>query len=181
MSKKNNRSRREIPGSKYTINNRIRAKEVRIIEGLPQGVYPIEKALKETEKLGLDLVATNLNTSPPICKVVDFKKFLYQEKQKSKDLKGKQNKIIVKEVQFSPNIGEHDYETKKKSVIKFLSKGNKVKCTVFFKGRMIIFKDKGELVLAKLASEIEEYGTPEAMPKMTGKRMTFFIKPKKNK
>ena len=87
----------------------------------------------------------------------------------------------MKEIQFSPNIGEHDYETKKKSAIKFLNKGNKVKCTVFFKGRTIMFKDKGELVLARLATEIEDHGTPEAMPKLTGKRMAFIIKPKKSK
>ena len=170
-----------MPGSKYTINDRIRAREVRVVEGLPQGVYSIEDALKEAKNLGLDLVATNLNTSPPICKVVDFKKFLYQEKQKAKELEKNQVKIVVKEVQFSPNIGEHDYETKKKNVIKFLSKGNKVKCTVFFKGRTIMFKDRGELVLAKLATEVEEYGIPEAMPKLMGKRMAFIIKPKKNK
>lgn len=170
-----------MPGSKYTINDGIRAREVRVVEGLPQGVYSIEDALKEAKNLGLDLVATNLNTSPPICKIVDFKKFLYQEKQKAKDLEKNQVKIVVKEVQFSPNIGEHDYETKKKNVIKFLSKGNKVKCTVFFKGRTIMFKDRGELVLARLATEVEEYGIPEAMPKLMGKRMAFIIKPKKNK
>jgi len=170
-----------MPGSKYTINDRIRAVEVRVVEGLPSGVYSTKDALVEAKGLGLDLVVTNMNTSPPICKVVDFNKFLYQEKQKVKDLAKNQVKIVVKEVQFSPNIGEHDYETKKKNVVKFLTKGNKVKCTVFFKGRTIMFKDRGELVLARLATEIEEYGTPEAMPKLMGKKMTFIIKPKKNK
>ena len=170
-----------MPGSKYTINDRIRAEEVRVVEGLDNGVYATKDALKEAKDLGLDLVVTNMNTSPPICKVVDFSKFLYQEKQKAKDLVKNQVKIIVKEVQFGPNIGDHDYETKKRNVIKFLSKGNKVKCIVFFKGRSIVYKDKGELVLARLATEVEEYGNPEAMPKMMGKRMSFIIKPKKTK
>lgn len=181
MNKGNNRGRREMPSSKYTINDRIRATEVRVIEGLYQGIYSKEDALKQAKKLELDLVAINLNTSPPICKIVDFKKFLYQEKHKEKELVKNQVKIIVKEVQFSPNIGEHDYETKKKNVIKFLEKGNKVKCTILFKGRSIMFKDKGEYVLAKLASEIEDYGNPESMPKLAGKRMSFIIKPVKKK
>jgi len=166
-----------MPGSKYTINDKIRAREVRVVDGLPQGVYSKEDALREAKELSLDLVAINLTTSPPICKVVDFKKFLYQEKQKAKDLEKNQVKVILKEVQFSPNIGEHDYETKKKNVIKFLEKGNKVKCTIFFKGRTIMFKDRGEYVLAKLASEVSDYGNPEAMPKLMGKRMSFIIKP----
>jgi len=170
-----------MPSSKYTINDRIRAIEVRVIEGLENGVYSKEDALRQAKDLGLDLVATNLNTSPPICKVVDFNKFLYQEKQKEKDLVKNQVKTIIKEVQFSPNIGEHDYETKKRNVMKFLEKGNKVKCTIFFKGRTIMFKEKGEYVLARLASEIEDCGTPESMPKLIGKRMAFIIKPKKNK
>lgn len=181
MNKRNNRGRREMPGSKYTINDRIRVTEVRVVEGLDQGVYSKEDALKQAEDLGLDLVAINLTTSPPICKVVDFKKFLYQEKQKAKDLVKNQVKIIVKEVRFSPNIGEHDYETKKKNVIKFLEGGNKVKCTIFFKGRSIMFKDKGEYILAKLASEVSDHGNPEAMPKLAGKRMSFIIKPIKKK
>jgi len=177
LRKKSNKGRREMPGSKYTINDKIRAREVRVVDGLPQGVYSKEDALREAKELSLDLVAINLTTSPPICKVVDFKKFLYQEKQKAKDLEKNQIKVILKEVQFSPNIGEHDYETKKKNVIKFLEKGNKVKCTIFFKGRTIMFKDRGEYVLAKLASEVSDYGNPEAMPKLMGKRMSFIIKP----
>lgn len=180
MGRQNNRGRREAPGSKFIINEKIRAREVRVVEGLPSGIYSTSEALKSAKDLEMDLVVINMKTSPPICKIVDFKKFLYEEKKRVKDQGKNQIKVIVKEVQFSPNIGEHDYDTKKKNVIKFLEKGNKVKATVFFKGRNIVFKDRGELVLAKLASEIEEYGTPEAMPLMMGKKMTFTIKPKKN-
>jgi len=170
-----------VPGSKYIINDKVRAREVRVVEGLESRVYSTEDALREAAALGLDLVVTNMNTSPLICKVVDFKKFLYEEKKRKKELESNQVKVIMKEVQFSPNIGEHDYETKKRNVVKFLERGNKVKCTVFFKGRTIMFKDKGELVLAKLATEIEDTGTPEAMPKLIGKRMSFIIKPIKKK
>jgi len=179
LSKNNSRGRREMPGSKYIVNDKIRAREVRVVDGLPQGVYLTEKAFKEADNLGLDLIVINAKTNPPICKVVDFKKFLYEEKKRKKELESNQVKVILKEVQFSPNIGEHDYETKKKKIIKFLEKGNKVKCNVLFKGRTIMFKDRGELVLAKLATEIEEVGTPEAMPKLMGKKMSFIIKPKK--
>ena len=170
-----------MPGSKYKTNEKIRCLEVRVVEGLPSGVYDTSDAIRRAKQLGLDLVLINEKANPPICKVVEIGKFLYQEKQREKELKDKQVKIIVKEVQFSPNIGEHDYETKKRNVIKFLEKGNKVKASVFFKGRTIMFKDKGELVLAKLATEIEDYGIPEALPRMMGKNLSFIIKPKKTK
>jgi translation initiation factor IF-3 len=170
-----------MPGSNYTINDRIRAEEIRVVEGLPVGIYSKKDALYEAKNLGLDLVLISAKATPPVCKVVDFKKFLYEEKKRKKEQEANQIKVIVKEVQFGPNIGEHDYETKKRNVIKFLSRGNKVKCIVFFKGRTIVYKDRGELVLARLATEVEEYGNPEAMPKMMGKRMSFIIKPKKNK
>jgi translation initiation factor IF-3 len=180
LKKRNNRGRREMPGSKYIINDKIRATEVRIIEGLPSGVYSIEDALQEVENLGLDLVVTNLNTSPPICKAVDFKKFLYQEKQKTKDLEKNQVKVVIKEVRFTPNIGENDYQVKKRKAIEFLDKGFKVKASVFFKGRTIMFKDKGEIVLLRLAQELEDVGIPEGVPKMESRnRMGFIIKPKK--
>ena len=180
MSRKNNNLRRESAASKYTINERIRATEVRVIEGLPAGIYSKEEALKEAEKLNFDLVLINANASPAVCKVVDFKKFLYEEKKSKKDSEKKQIKVVLKEVKFSPNIGDHDYEVKKRSVIKFLEQGNKVKASVFFKGRTIMFKDRGEIVLAKLATEIGKYGIPESVPKMESRnRMGFIIKSKK--
>jgi len=182
LSRVNNNNRSDSGSSKYTINEKIRASEVRVIEGLPNGVYSKEEALSEAKKLGLDLVLINANASPAVCKIVDFKKFIYQEKMKIKDLDRNQLKMVMKEVKFTPNIGDNDYEVKKKSVIKFLEKGNKVKASVFFKGRTIMFKDRGELILTKLAVEIEEYGIPEGVPKMEAKnRMGFIIKPKKNK
>lgn len=180
MKNSRNNNGREVPGYKYVINDRIKSVEVRVVEGLPNGVYSTSEALREAEKIGFDLVLISPNANPPVCKVVDFKKFLYQEKQKEKDLVKNQTKVVVKEVRFTPNIGDNDYEVKKKKAIEFLIKGNKVKASVFFKGRTIMFKEKGELVLVKLASEIEEYGIPEGVPKMESKnRMGFIIKPKK--
>ena len=182
MKKGRRKAGRKKFGSNYILNERIRAIEVRVVEGLPNGVYSKEEALSQAKELGLDLVLISENASPPVCKVVDLNKFLYQEKQRIKDQDKKQVKIVLKEVKFTPNIGEHDYEVKKRNVIKFLERGNKVKASVFFKGRTVVFKDRGELVLAKLAIEIEEYGIPEAMPKMESKnRMGFVIKPKKSK
>jgi len=180
LDRRNDNKRNNSAASKYTINDRIRATEVRVIEGLPNGIYSKEEALSEAKNLGFDLVLINANASPAVCKVVDFKKFLYEEKKRVKDSEKKQIKVVLKEVKFTPNIGDHDYDVKKKSVIKFLEKGNKVKASVFFKGRTIMFKDRGELILAKLAIEIEEYGIPESVPKMEARnRMGFIIKPKK--
>jgi translation initiation factor IF-3 len=170
---------RELPGSKYKINENIRFQEVRVIDGLPNGIYDTRDALRETQSLGLDLILISEKANPPVCKAMEFSKFLYEEKQREKELLKNQKKVVLKEIQFSPNIGEHDYETKKKNVIKFLQDGNKVKVTVFFKGRTIMFKDKGELILTKLAVEIEDYGIPEALPKLMGKNMMFILKPKK--
>ncbi len=170
-----------MPGSKYKTNEKIRFPEVRVIEGLANGVYKTSDAIRDANKIGLDLVLISETANPPVCKAVDFTKFLYQEKQKEKEQKDKQAKVVIKEIQLSPNIGEHDYETKKKHVIKFLSQGNKVKVSVFFKGRSIMFKDQGELVLAKMTTEVGEYGLPESLPKLMGKNMSLIVKPKKTK
>jgi len=154
---------------------------VRVVEGLPENdVYHTEDAIKQAKELGLDLVLISANASPPVCKVVDFSKFLYQEKQKTKEQQKNQIKVVVKEIKFTPNIGDNDYEVKKKKIIEFLEDGCKVKASVFFKGRNIMFKDRGELVLARLATDIEEYGVPENVPKMESRnRMGFIIKSKK--
>jgi len=170
---------RELPGSKYKINENIRFQEVRVIDGLPNGIYDTRDALREAQLLDLDLILISEKANPPVCKAMEFSKFIYEEKRRERELLKNQKKVVLKEIQFSPNIGEHDYETKKKNVIKFLQDGNKVKATVFFKGRTIMFKDKGELILSKLAVEIEEYGIPEALPKLMGKNMMFILKPKK--
>jgi translation initiation factor IF-3 len=127
----------------------------------------------------LDLVEISPKASPPVCKAIDYKKFLYEQKKRDKALKSKATKVVVKEIRFGPNTDEHDYEFKKKHAIKFLENGAKLKSYVFFKGRSIVFKDQGQILLLRLAQELEDYGTVEQMPKLEGKRMTMFITPKK--
>ena len=143
------------------------------------GVYPTAQARKLAEDLELDLVEISPNASPPVCKIIDYKKFLYEQKKRDKALKAKATKVVIKEIRFGPNTDDHDYEFKKKHAIKFLSEGAKLKAYVFFKGRSIIYKDKGEILLLKLAQELEDYGKVEQMPRLEGKRMTIFIAPKK--
>ncbi len=130
---------------------------------------------------GLDLVEISPKADPPVCKIIDYSKFLYEQKKKQKEMKSKASKVIVKEIRFGPNTDEHDYNFKKNHAIKFLEEGAKLKVYVFFKGRTILFKDKGEILLLKLAQELEELGKVEQMPRLEGKRMTMFIAPKKKK
>ena len=127
----------------------------------------------------LDLVEISPNADPPVCKVMDYKKFLYEQKKRDKALKSKATKVIIKEIRFGPNTDDHDYEFKKKHAEKFLKEGAKLKAFVFFKGRSIIFKEKGQILLLRLAQDLEEYGKVEQMPRLEGKRMTMFIAPKK--
>lgn len=143
------------------------------------GIYPIAKALQVAEEQGVDLVEISPNANPPVCKVMDYKKFLYEQKKREKALKAKATKVIIKEIRFGPNTDDHDYEFKKKHAEKFLKEGAKLKAYVFFKGRSIIYKDKGEILLLKLAQELEELGKVEQLPRLEGKRMTMFIAPKK--
>ena len=131
--------------------------------------------------LGLDLVEISPKAVPPVCKIIDYQKFLYEQKKRDKAMKSKATKVIVKEIRFGPQTDEHDYEFKKKHAIKFLQDGAKLKAYVFFKGRSIIYKDQGEILLLKLAQELEELGKVEQMPKLEGKRMIMFIAPKKKK
>ena len=130
---------------------------------------------------GLDLVEISPKAVPPVCKIIDYKKFLYEQKKRDKVMKSKATKVIVKEIRFGPQTDEHDYEFKKKHAIKFLQDGAKLKAFVFFKGRSIIFKEQGQILLLKLAQELEEYGKVEQLPKLEGKRMIMFISPKKGK
>ena len=130
---------------------------------------------------GLDLVEISPKAVPPVCKIIDYKKFLYEQKKRDKVMKSKASKVIVKEIRFGPQTDEHDYEIKKKHAIKFLQDGAKLKAFVFFKGRSIIFKEQGQILLLKLAQELEEYGKVEQLPKLEGKRMIMFIAPKKAK
>ncbi len=143
------------------------------------GVYPIRKAQDLAREQELDLVEISPKAVPPVCKIIDYKKFLYEQKKREKALKSKATKVVVKEIRFGPQTDEHDYEFKKKHAIKFLKEGAKLKTFVFFKGRSIIFKDQGQILLLRLAQELEEYGKVEQMPKLEGKRMIMFIAPKK--
>jgi len=145
------------------------------------GVYPIAKAIAQAEEQGLDLVEISPKADPPVCKIIDYKKFLYEQKKREKVMKAKATKVIVKEIRFGPNTDDHDYEFKKKHAEKFLKEGAKLKAYVFFKGRSIVYKDKGEILLLRLAQELEEFGKVEQMPKLEGKRMTMFIAPKTKK
>ena len=145
------------------------------------GVYPIDQAREKAEELGLDLVEISPNADPPVCKIIDYKKFLYEQKKREKALKAKASKVVVKEIRFGPNTDDHDYDFKKKHAEKFLKDGAKLKAYVFFKGRSIVYKDKGEILLLRLAQELEDYGKVEQMPKLEGKRMTMFIAPKTKK
>lgn len=145
------------------------------------GVYPIQKALEIAEEQELDLVEISPNAKPPVAKVMDYKKFLYEQKKREKALKAKASQVVVKEIRFGPNTDDHDYEFKKRNAEKFLKDGAKLKAFVFFKGRSIVFKDKGEILLLRLAQDLEDLGKVEQMPKLEGKRMTMFLAPRKTK
>ncbi|WP_262695637.1 translation initiation factor IF-3 [Aureibaculum marinum] len=164
----------------HRINGNIRAQEVRLVgDNVEIGVYPLAQAKKIAQEQELDLVEISPNASPPVCKVIDYKKFLYEQKKREKALKAKASKVVMKEIRFGPNTDDHDYEFKKKHAIKFLSEGAKLKAYVFFKGRSIVYKDQGEILLLRLATDLEEYGKVEQLPRLEGKRMTMFIAPKK--
>jgi len=142
------------------------------------GVYKTSQALAIADEQGLDLVEISPKANPPVCKVMDYKKFLYEQKKRDKALKSKATKVIVKEIRFGPNTDDHDYAFKKKHAEKFLKDGAKLKAFVFFKGRSILYKEKGEILLLKLAQDLEEVGKVEQLPKLEGKRMTMFMAPK---
>ncbi|MDA0793012.1 MAG: translation initiation factor IF-3 [Bacteroidetes bacterium] len=162
------------------MNQKITAHEVRLVgDNVEIGVYTLTKALALAQELELDLVEISPNASPPVCKILEYKKFLYEQKKREKSLKAKTSKIIIKEIRYGPNTDEHDYEFKKKHAEKFLKEGAKLKAFVFFKGRSIVFKEKGQILLLRLAQDLEELGKVEQMPILEGKKMTIFIAPKK--
>ena len=146
-----------------------------------QGIYPIAQAMKMAEELGLDLVEITAKADPPVCKIIDYQKYLYQQKKKAKEMKSNSAKIVIKEIRFGPNTDEHDFQFKLKHAMEFLQEGAKVKAYVFFKGRSIIYSDQGEKLLLRFAVELEEYGRAEQMPKLEGKRMIMMIAPIKKK
>ncbi|WP_091096661.1 translation initiation factor IF-3 [Paenimyroides marinum] len=164
----------------HRINEKIRVPEVRLVgDNVEPGVYKTTEAMAMADAQGLDLVEISPNAAPPVCKIIDYKKFLYEQKKRDKMLKAKTAQITVKEIRFGPQTDEHDYEFKKKNAMKFLKEGSKLKAFVFFKGRSIIYKEQGQILLLRLAQDLEEFGKVEAMPVLEGKRMTMYIAPKK--
>lgn len=166
--------------NQYRVNEQIRAREVRIVgEDVESVVLPLNKALALAEEKELDLVEISPNATPPVCRLIEYSKFLYQLKKRAKEQKAKQVKIEVKEIRFGPQTDEHDYNFKLKHAISFLQDGDKVKAYVFFKGRSILFKEQGEVLLLRFANDLEEYGKVDMMPVLEGKRMTIMLSPKK--
>lgn len=156
--------------------------EIRLVgDNVEPGVYKTAQALQMAEEQELDLVEISPNAAPPVCKIMDYKKFLYEQKKRDKMLKAKSSQITVKEIRFGPQTDEHDYEFKRKNAEKFLKEGSKLKAFVFFKGRSIIYKEQGQILLLRLAQDLEEFGKVESMPVLEGKRMIMFIAPKKKK
>lgn len=168
--------------NEHRINSDIQSPEVRLVgENITVGIYPIAEARKIAEDLELDLVEISPNAAPPVCKVIDYKKFLYEKKRKEKEMKANAKQSEVKEIRFTPETDNHDFEFKTKHAESFLKDGNKVKAFVQFKGRAIQFKERGELVLLKFAERLAEVGQPEALPKLEGKRMFLMMSPKTGK
>lgn len=164
---------------KYRVNERIHVKEVRIVSDNGSEVVPTRKALDMARQEGVDLVEISPNAQPPVCRLIDYSKFLYQQKRRQKEMKQKQVKQEVKEVRFGPQTDEHDYQFKLKHAREFLSEGNKVRAYVFFRGRSILFKEQGEVLLLRFANDLEDLGKVEQMPKLEGKKMFLYLTPKK--
>ena len=162
----------------YRVNEAIYAREVRLVgDNVEQGIYPIDKALQIAHDLELDLIEISPNAEPPVCRVLDYQKFLYQQRKRLKEQKQKAAKVVVKEIRFGPQTDDHDYNFKLKHAIGFLKEGSKVKAYVFFRGRSILFKEQGEVLLLRFANDLEEYGKVEMMPVLGGQRMTIMISP----
>ena len=172
------RVEKEMPNR---INDKIRGvNEVRLVgDNVEQGIYSYREAMRIADDMNLDLVEVSPNAVPPVCRILDYQKFLYQKKRKEKEIKQNSAKIVVKEIRFGPQTDEHDYNFKLKHAQEFLKDGNKVKAYVFFRGRSIVFKEQGELLLARFANDLEDVGKPEAVPQLEGKRMIVMIAPKK--
>lgn len=150
-------------------------------ENIEPGVYTLEQAQRIADEQGVDLVEISPTAEPPVCRVVDYSKFLYEQKKRQKALKANTTKVVLKEIRFGPQTDEHDYEFKRKHAIRFLEEGSKIKAYVFFRGRSIIYKDQGEILLLRLATDLEEYGKVDQMPKVEGKQMFMMLSPKKKK
>lgn len=165
--------------NQYRVNEQIRVREVRVVSDDGSEVMPTRKAMDIARQQGVDLVEISPNAQPPVCRLIDYSKFLYQQKKRQKELKQKQVKVEVKEIRFGPQTDEHDYQFKLKHAKEFLEDGNKVRAYVFFRGRSILFKEQGEVLLLRFANDLEEYGKVEQMPALEGKKMFLYIAPKK--
>lgn len=164
----------------HAINEQIRAREVRLVgDNVTEGVYPISQAISIADEQGLDLIEIAPMATPPVCRIMDYQKFQYQQRKRLKEQKAKATKVVVKEIRFGPQTDDHDYEFKLKHAIGFLKEGAKVKSYVFFKGRSILFKEQGEVLLLRFANDLEEYAKVDQMPVLEGKRMTIMLSPKK--
>ena len=172
-------NRKQNPKNQYRINEQIRVREVRIVDEDGASVMPTKQALDIARQKGVDLVEISPNAQPPVCRIIDYSKFLYQQKKRAKEMKQKQVKVEVKEIRFGPQTDEHDYNFKLKHAKEFLEEGNKVRAYVFFRGRAIVFKEQGEVMLLRFAIDLEDYGKVEQMPRLEGKKMFLFIAPKK--
>ncbi|MFK7809371.1 MAG: translation initiation factor IF-3 [Saprospiraceae bacterium] len=192
MAKRRNNYPRREEKPRFRINHQIRVPQIRLVgdnfeelseavgQTLEPGIYPTRRAQDIARDVDLDLVEISPKADPPVCKIIDYKKFLYIKKKKDKEIKAKAVKTVIKEIRFGPNTDEHDFEFKLRHAIKFLEEGAKVKAYVHFRGRTIVFKDRGELLLLKLLKETEDVGSAEALPKMEGRRMIVIIAPKKS-
>ena len=165
--------------NQYRVNEQIRVREVRVVSDDGSEIMPTRKAMDMARQLGVDLVEISPNAQPPVCRLIDYSKFLYQQKKRQKELKQKQVKVEVKEIRFGPQTDEHDYQFKLKHAKEFLEYGNKVRAYVFFRGRSILFKEQGEVLLLRFANDLEEFGKVEQMPALEGKKMFLYIAPKK--
>lgn len=165
--------------TQYRVNGQIHAREVRVVSDGGSEVMSARQALDLARQQGVDLVEISPNAQPPVCRIIDYSKFLYQQKKRQKEMKQKQVKVEVKEIRFGPQTDEHDYQFKLKHAREFLNEGNKVRAYVFFRGRSILFKEQGEVLLLRFANDLEEFGKVEQMPKLEGKKMFLYLAPKK--
>ena len=165
--------------NQYRVNEQIHVREVRVVSEDGSEGMPTRKAMDLARQQGVDLVEISPNAQPPVCRLIDYSKFLYQQKKRQKEMKQKQVKVEVKEIRFGPQTDEHDYQFKLKHAQEFLLEGNKVRAYVFFRGRSILFKEQGEVLLLRFANDLEEYGKVESMPALEGKKMFLYLAPKK--
>ena len=181
--RRNDRRRQQGKQDKdqHAINDQIAAPEVRLVgDNVEPGIYPIAQAMRITEEQELDLIEIAPTATPPVCRIMDYQKFVYQQRKRAKEQKAKSTKVVVKEIRFGPQTDDHDYNFKLKHAIEFLKEGSKVKSYVFFKGRSILFKEQGEVLLLRFANDLEEYAKVDQMPVLEGKRMTIMLSPKKS-